>query len=48
MKPGGEHAVQLKTAQFHYIMIMILLGNLSGQAIADIAGKAYIDTGFLQ
>ena len=46
--PETVHVVQLETAQFYHIVVIIFLGYLQGQALADIPGQPDIVTRFLE
>ena len=48
VSPETVHVVQLETAQFYHIIVIIFLGHLQGQALADISGQPDVVTRFLE
>ena len=47
---GAEvvHIVQLEGGKLHYVPLVWRLGHLQRLAVPDVAGQAYIESGFLQ
>ena len=42
------HVVELETAQFHYVVVLVAFGYLQCEALAYVAGETYVETCFAE